>query len=105
MKAEAMTQVFHPGDKVMLFYGFTDRRNPGLYEIVRSLPASPDNERQYQARGPEGYDRVIGERQIRACLSEADVTSAFASLTTGRAARQSPQGGHVRTVSLAGRAA
>jgi hypothetical protein len=45
-----MAQVFNPGNKVVLFYGFADRRSPGLYEIARCLPASADNERQYQAR-------------------------------------------------------
>jgi hypothetical protein len=39
-----MTQVYRPGDKVKLFYGFADRHSSGVYEIVRSLPASADNE-------------------------------------------------------------
>jgi hypothetical protein len=105
VKAKAMAQVFNPGEKVVLFYGFADRRSPGLYEIVRCLPASADNERQYQVRGSEGFDRVIGERQIRARLSEATVTSAVIRTTSGSPVRASAPGSHNRSVSLAGRAA
>jgi hypothetical protein len=63
-----MPQIFYPGDEVMLFYGIADRSNSGIYQIIRSLPASADDERQYQVRAPEGYDRVVGERQIRSRL-------------------------------------
>lgn len=62
-----MTQAYNPGDKVMLFYGFGDRGSSGIYEIVRCLPA-----RQFQVRGSEGYDRVVGEGQIRARLAAVD---------------------------------
>jgi len=99
-----MTQVLSPGDKVMLFYGFADRRTSGLYEIVRSLPASPNDERQYQARGPDGFDRVIGEQQIRARFSDPDATSGVIRIAESPV-RTSQLGSHIRAVSLAGRAA
>jgi hypothetical protein len=62
-----MVQAYYPGDKVELFYGFALVAVSSIYEIVRRLPT-----RQYQVRGPEGYDRVIGEGQIRSRVHAAD---------------------------------
>lgn len=104
VKAKPMAQIFHPGEKVMLFYGYGDRGGTSIYEVVRALPASAEDERQYQVRGPQGYHRVIGEGQIRFRLHEADALAAGA---VGNQRRREPgpaQGGATRTaaVTLAG---
>jgi hypothetical protein len=57
----------------MLFYGFSDRRNSSTYQVVRALPASEQDEPQYRVRGPEGYDRVISEGQIRVRVTDGNV--------------------------------
>ena len=82
-----MAQLFHPGDTVMLFYGFSDRRGSSTYEVVRALPASEQDEPQYQVRGPEGYDRVISEGQIRLRVKNPE---ALASIQPEDARRRQP---------------
>lgn len=71
-----MAHEFKLGDKVKLAFGFADRTGDGIYEIVRLLPLSLDDQRQYRVRGQDGFERAIGETQIR---KRADLESIFKS--------------------------
>ena len=60
------------GDKVRLNFGFTDRSGAGVYEVVRVLPAAVDGEAQFRVRGPDGFERAVGRRQIKDAAEPRD---------------------------------
>ena len=57
---------FKTGDLVLFQTAFLDRRHaPGVYTVVRTLPANAHGELQYQVKNElETYGRIVQEHQL-----------------------------------------